>query len=157
MDRGRRRAMLTFVFASASAPFASRATTTSKWPFNEAEWSGVHPFCGAGEHRGQCLHLRAHTRSHARTLACTLSRYRSNPNTCTISDIRAIRTLTYTDTHMHARTHIRIHDVAGWGRQGNLAPAAATYCGPCLAVGQSLTDPGAYPLWRSSLAADAPS
>jgi hypothetical protein len=44
-----------------------------------------------------------------------------------------------------------------WGRHRCLALAAATYCGPCLAVGQSRTDPAAYPLWRSRLGAGAPS
>jgi hypothetical protein len=49
------RAMLTLSFVSTSAPFASSARTTSKWPFSEAKWSGVRPSCGAGEHRGQGL------------------------------------------------------------------------------------------------------
>jgi hypothetical protein len=50
MDRGRRRqahAMLTSWFASTSAPLASSASTTSKWPLEEAAWSGVHPRWGA--------------------------------------------------------------------------------------------------------------
>jgi hypothetical protein len=46
--------------------------------------------------------------------------------------------------------------MTGWGRQEYLALAAATYCGPCLAAGWSLTDPGAYSLWRSSLEAEEP-
>jgi hypothetical protein len=33
-----------------------------------------------------------------------------------------------------------------WGQQRYLALVAATYGGLCLAVGQSLTDPGAYSL-----------
>jgi hypothetical protein len=47
--------MLTSLLASTSAPFASSALTTSKWPKIEAAMSGVCSNCGAGEHRGQRL------------------------------------------------------------------------------------------------------
>jgi hypothetical protein len=54
-QRAQARAMLTFDFAFTSAPFASSASTTSKWPLEQAAMSGVSPFCGAGEHHGQRL------------------------------------------------------------------------------------------------------
>jgi hypothetical protein len=47
--------MLTSSLASTSAPFASSALTTSKWPETEAAMSGICPNCGTGEHHGQRL------------------------------------------------------------------------------------------------------
>jgi hypothetical protein len=124
--------MPTLSLAFTLAFFASSAPTTSKWPLKEALWSGVRLSCGAGQHRGQGL------------LPCKYMLPIAHTNTCTLSD--------------RARTHahIRIHAVAGWGRQGYLALAAATYRGPCLSAGWSLTDPGAYSLWRPSRAAEEP-
>jgi hypothetical protein len=54
-QRAQARAMPTLSFAFTSAPFASSALTRSEWPFRQAAMSGVLPFCGAGEHRGQRL------------------------------------------------------------------------------------------------------
>jgi hypothetical protein len=68
---------------------------------------------------------------------------------CTLSDTR------YKHTNIH-RADMRRH-LALWGHHRYLALSAATSCEPCLAVGQRLTDPGAYSLWRSSLAAKEPS
>jgi hypothetical protein len=39
--------VLTSVFASTSAPFASSSLTASVWPCSEARMSGVTPHCGA--------------------------------------------------------------------------------------------------------------
>jgi hypothetical protein len=97
-QRAQVRAMLTFSFAFTSAPFASSASTTAKWPFKEATWSGVHPFCGAGEHRDQRLTSNTHTHyADASTNACTLSRFqhaRAHTHACTPAN-----------THTPAYTH----------------------------------------------------
>jgi hypothetical protein len=87
-------AMLTFVFASTSAPFASSALTTSKWHFKEARWSGVDPFCGAGEHRGQ---RRAHTHTLASTHECMHSLTLPIAHTY----MHALRYTCYTHTNIH--------------------------------------------------------
>jgi hypothetical protein len=88
-------------------------------------------------------HARTPTRTHALSLTLPIA----HTLTCTLFDKRYKHTQTYNDTLTHARTH-RIHAVAGWGRHRYLTLAAATYCGPCLAAGQRLTDPDAYSLWR---------
>jgi hypothetical protein len=48
--------MLTlFSLVFTSAPAASSALTTSKWPFSRARRSDVYPPCGAGQRQGQRL------------------------------------------------------------------------------------------------------
>jgi hypothetical protein len=113
--------MLTLSFASTSAPFASSALTTSVWPFLEAAWSGVSPSCGAGEHRGQRLPPHAHTNTLAESRLhdeCMhfLSRFRYartdshiHRDSRSVAPMHAARTHKYTDTRMHARTHVQIH------------------------------------------------
>jgi hypothetical protein len=100
--------MLTFSFASTSAPFASSASTTSKQPPEEATWSGVCPSCHAsfcvGEHRNQHLHPHIHTR--ARTLARMHALSLTLPIAHThmhASDAH------YIHRYAHARTHAHIH------------------------------------------------
>jgi hypothetical protein len=95
--------MLTFVLARTSAPFASSAPTTAKWPLKEARWSGVTPYCGAGEHRGQCLHpyytlARTHECMHSLTLPIAHIHARS------LIHATHTQTQTYTDTRTHAHT-----------------------------------------------------
>jgi hypothetical protein len=107
--------MLTSSFASMSAPFASSASTTAKWPFKEARCSGVHPFCGAREHRGQRLHPRArtHARTHARMHSLTL------PIAHTYMHARRYTRYThtkYTDTCTHTHTSASTMWRAGVGK-----------------------------------------
>jgi hypothetical protein len=117
-QRAPARAMLTFVFASTSVPFASSASTTAKWQFIEAVWSGVRPSCGAGEHRAQrlpshqthtldltheCMHSLMPT---PRTHACTHTYTRTDmpthekKHTCTHMHTHALRYTLHTYTEL---------------------------------------------------------
>jgi hypothetical protein len=133
-QRAPARAKLTSSFASTSAPFASSASTTSKWPFPEAQWSGVPPLCGEGEHRDQRLpshqtHTLELTHECMHSLMPT-PRTRARTHTYTRTDTPT-HEKTHTCTHMHTHAlrytlHTYIHRYANLGLHRHTHPTPLT-------------------------------
>jgi hypothetical protein len=98
--------------------------------------------------------IRAHACSHTRKNVCTLSRFRLHTHAGTLSNARYMHTY----MHQYARTHAHTNPHPRCGELGS----ALVFCTHCsnlsLTVSRcGLTDPGVHLLWRSSLAAEAPS
>jgi hypothetical protein len=100
--------MLTFAFACTSAHFASSASTTAKWPYREAVWSGVPLSCGAGEHRDQRLPShQKHTLDF--THECMLSLMPTPRTYARVHIYTRTDMPTHEKTHMHTHAHARTH------------------------------------------------
>jgi hypothetical protein len=126
-QRAPARAMLTLSFACTSAPFASSASTTAKWPSIQAVWSGVPPSCGAREHRDQRLpshqkhtleltheymhsHMRTpRTRARTHTYTRTDTPTHEKTHTCTHMHTHALRYTLHTCIHRYANLCLHRH------------------------------------------------
>jgi hypothetical protein len=155
-QRAQARAMLAscfaFVFACTSAPFASSASTTSKWPSLEALWSGVHPFCGAASQatrrawQSACpiatiptsLPAPAHAACRAQARPLPPSFQVHPPNTSTPPSKRAPPTLV--QTTVATLVLMARHSALPCARDGSLQPAV-----PLRAAGLLLSMPRPQP------------